>query len=283
MEDDQRHDERRTFSETDERVIKYLSLIAQTIQDRANKPFRPEKPKTLGVALKDPAVLAALVTVLIGGIAATCITGIIQWRAQQREFQQSQMARERDFEQAWLRSRGDQALISYKEYLDQERQLITRAYGSIGACIAASDRLVGLTGDEWRQHFADRALVSKQREEIRNSYNQTDAKWQSEAQEIGLLMSYYHPNEPKIAASWANVEQAVTDYLDSAHSWSKDHPANKPAPTNNDVRNACKAQYQTLVTQLDDLTKSLESARRYAWTGWESPQDMKALLHIASR
>src|SRR5713101_7590797 len=85
-------------SEKDEQLLNHLALIARVIQQQANPPSQ-NHDKSLWKAFQEPAVLAALVTVLIGGIAATLITGIIQWQAGIREF-----------EQGWLKARGDQAL-----------------------------------------------------------------------------------------------------------------------------------------------------------------------------
>src|SRR5690349_10299963 len=115
------------LSDRDERLLNYLALVAQVLQRQVNPP-QPSTERTLRATFREPSVVATLITVLIGGIAATLITGIIQWRAGVREF-----------DQAWLKSRGDQALVSYKEYLDQEQALMRRTYGSIGACISASD------------------------------------------------------------------------------------------------------------------------------------------------
>jgi|SRR5882672_4049237 len=238
------------------------ALIAEAIQRQTGEP------RTFRSALREPTVVAALITVLIGGLAATGITGIIQWGAQVREFNQ-----------AWLKSRGDEALVSYKEYLDQERELIRRTYSSIGSCIGASDRLTGLTRAVWRKHFVDPVAVEKQKQEIRDNYNQSKAKWHSEGQEIGLLMGYYHPGRSNVTASWTNVEKAVSDYLDCAENWYDQYPPTKPAPADEEVKGACKQQYSVLANQLVDLTASLESARRYAWTGWESPQELRTTLY----
>jgi|GEM_PF-3401127 len=255
------------LSEPDKRLLSYLALTTQVIQRQLNESSKSDPPKTFWAAFREPTVVAALITVLIGGIAATIITGIIQ-----------STTREREFEQAWLKSRGDQALVSYKEYLDQERDLITRTYTSIGNCISASDRLTNLTRKVWRGPFVEPAAVEKQRKDIRDNYNQNSAKWHGESQEIGLLMGYYHPSSTNVVASWAAVKKAVDDYVDCAEDWYNKHPPTKKAPADEEVSGACKPKYDTLLGELQSLTKSLESARRYAWTGWESPQELRTAL-----
>ena len=256
------------LSDKDERLLNYLALVAQVLQRQVNPP-QTTNEKTFGAAFREPTVVATLITVLIGGIAATLITGIIQWRAGVREF-----------DQAWLKSRGDQALVSYKEYLDQEQALMRRTYGLIGACVSASDRLVGLTKSTWRQRFVgpEFTAVRRQMRVIRQNYNQTNAKWNSEGEELGLLMDYYHPNQPKLRDSWKNVQQSVTNYLDCGEKWHSEHPPTKPAPSDGEVKGACKSQHDSLMKDLNDLTSNLQSARHYAWTGWESPQEIRALI-----
>lgn len=249
-----------TRSERDQQILHYLGLLATFLEHQPNSP-QPKERKTFSDALRDPVVVAALVTVLIGGIAATVITGLIQWQAGIREFAQTRE-----------KSRNDQALISYKDYLDQEQQLMRRTYALIGTCISASDRLVGLTKSTWRQQFVGSELqaVQKQRRDIRTNYNEMNAKWNSEVEELGLLMGYYHPSQPQVLSSWKAVKEAVTGYQQCARNWHETHPATKPAPTDEEVSAACKPKYEALLKSLNDLTDSLESARRYAWTGWES-------------
>jgi hypothetical protein len=253
----------------DESILHYLGLVGDFLKQRST-PVEAKEPKTFGEALREPTVVAALVTVLIGGIAATLITALIQWQAGVREF-----------DQAWLKSRGDQALVSYKEYLDQEHDLMRRTYALIGTCISASDRLAGLTKPSWRQRFMGSELqaVQQQMKDIRTNYNQTSAKWISEGEELGLLMGYYHPGQPQVLSSWKAVKEAVTTYQQCAQNWYETHPATKPPPTDEEVSAACKPKYESLLKSLNDLTESLESGRRYAWTGWESPKEIRALIN----
>src|SRR6185503_4847747 len=59
----------------------------------------------------------ALITVLIGGIMGSIITGMIQISAKNREAQQAR-----------LTARNSQAQVSYKEYLDKELEIVNRAF-----------------------------------------------------------------------------------------------------------------------------------------------------------
>src|SRR4051812_9953741 len=78
---------------------------------------------------------AAIVTTLIGGIFGAIISGIIQYGAKEREFEQS-----------WLKARGDQALVAYREYLDKEQEVVNETHALIGSCVSASDDLISIMG-----------------------------------------------------------------------------------------------------------------------------------------
>lgn len=96
-------------------------------------------------------------------------------------------------------------------------------------------------------------------------------------------MGYYHPSQPQVILSWADVQKSVFAYLDCAQSWYDNHPTSKSAPSDQEVLIACKGEDEALKKHLQDLTGSLESARRYAWTGWDSPQELKRLLQGSSQ
>ena len=101
----------------------------------------------------DSKVLVALVTVLIGGLFGQCISASIQNSLKEREFQQ-----------AWLKARGDQALQSHKEYLDKEQQIVLQAYDLIGKCLTAGRDLIDLT---------DADFAPKNRQKLRRGALQT--------------------------------------------------------------------------------------------------------------
>jgi hypothetical protein len=45
-----------------------------------------------------------------------------------------------------------------------------------------------------------------------------------------------------------------------------------------DIYQACENEKGILKERLAVLTKTLEESRRYAWEGWESPEEMRATL-----
>ena len=101
-------EENKGLSEQDERLLNYMALVVTALR-RQGESSESSKSAWWKSFLQ-PSVLAALITVLIGGIMGNIIAGTIQAGAKEREFQQS-----------WMKARGDQALLAYKEYTDQEQ------------------------------------------------------------------------------------------------------------------------------------------------------------------
>jgi hypothetical protein len=248
------------LSEKDERLLKYVALIAGAMQQQAKPPSAQDRDKTFWTALREPMVVATLITVLIGGIAATLVTGIIQWRAGVREF-----------EQGLQKSRSDQALVQYTKYLDQEQSLISRVYNLIGACTSAVDNVIGLTEKRWRDRRPD---VSQVKGIIQN-YNATKAKWDREELEVEQLMGYYHPTHPEAVTAWRKIPDIVKAYFKCADGWHEKylpdlkHP--KPPPTEEELDNACKQQYDALITHLNELTNILSVSQPHPGEGLGVP------------
>lgn len=202
---------------------------------------------------------AALITVLLGGILGQWINLSIQKSVKEREFQQG-----------WLKARGDQALEGYKEYLGQEKELIQRAYKLIGSCLSTSEDLIILT----RKEFApgSHVGVEEQTTALREQYNKIDMQWRSEREEIGLLMSYYHQGQQTVIVAWQEVQEAITSFMDCARHWYLVHPQPIDDPE------ACRKEKESLREKLSKLSASLESARHYVWEGWETPDKLRNAL-----
>lgn len=200
----------------------------------------------------------AMITVLLGGLIGSGITAMIQ-----------SSAKDREFEQAWVKARGDQALVAYKDYLEQQRETMKRSYDLIGTCVSASDDLIELTGPDF--DLQKYPSARPQRTELRKSYNVCDAQWRGQREALGLLMTYYHHGQPKVLGAWNNVKDSVTKYMNCAADW---YLQNNTKVT--DTSGACKMERQALDGRLGDLSKAADEARHYAWEGWESPDSLRS-------
>lgn len=198
----------------------------------------------------------ALITVLIGGIMGSIITGMIQISAKNREAQQAR-----------LMARYNQAQVSYKEYLDKELEIVNRAFDLIGSCISASDDLISVTHAEFdlenQANKENKNAIIEQQQGVVGKFNETDQKWRIEEHKIGLLMSYYHHNQTEVAAGWQHTQEEVGKYMDCAYSLYKIRL--KGDDISPDQYQSCEKQQQELTKQLSELNKSLIAARKFLW------------------
>jgi hypothetical protein len=229
------------------------------VPQRRVRSHKEDQPKPRWQRFLETSGGTALITVVLGGVLGQFITWSIQNGQKEREFQQ-----------AWMKARGDQALVTYKEYVDQEQDIVKVAFGLIGNCMSASQDLILLTSPE----FAPDTFVGaeKQRTAVRDKYNTLSAQWGSEREKLGLLMNYYHPGRAEVAAAWQNTQRSLTEYMGCARQWYLTHLGST------ETANACKKEGDDLSNQLVRLNASLETGRQYAWEGWESPEKLKAAL-----
>ena len=254
-----------SWSSEEERLLRHEAFMAEALKQRASIGAG-EQPKPWWQHILWSSGGTALITVLLGGIAG----GLINW------FVQSDL-KDREFWQAYWRARGDQALVAYKEYLDQEREIVKRAYELIGSAISGSEDLITLTSSDFALDGfvgADRQMVKEQRVSFRDKYNTVDAQWRSEHEKLALLMSYYHHGRREVVAAWQEAQQSVTEYMDCARRWHADHV--RASVDKNTIKGACKAEKDNLAKKVEQLTTRLEASRQYAWTGWESPDKLRS-------
>ena len=207
---------------------------------------------------------AALITVTVGGLFGTALTAMIQAGLKQREFQQ-----------VWLKSRGDQALVAYKDHLDGERKNMERSFEEIGKVVAAADNLIILTRPQFNPtqygDSAQRQLIT-QKDAIRREFNTARGTWRRNREVLGFLVSYYHDEAPNIQERWHEVQEAVDWVAACAEAWYLGHAQTYSTAA------ACEKEGRNLDVKMAALGKEIAAAQRYAWEGWESPARMKEAL-----
>ncbi len=177
-----------------------------------------------------------------------------------------------------MQAQGNQALLYYKEYLTEEQAVVKSTYEVAGKCISASEDLIILTGSEFdpdRYTGKPQLVIMRQREGTRERFNTCDAQWRDEREKLGLLMSFYHRSKPEIVRDWTSVQDDLTDFMWCARKWYLSH---ETAVDDATTRTACKDGKDKVRSDLHTLSKDLDAVRSYAWEGWESPENLKALL-----
>jgi hypothetical protein len=262
------------WSDDEALLLKHAALIEEIMQQRNAQERQEEKknlPKSRWQLFLESSGGTALITVLIGGMFGQFISCSIQ-----------QGLKEREFQQTWLKARGDQALETYKDYLNQEQAVMKNAYEIVGNCISASDNLILSTGEDFAPENVTGVDSRKMREDIlkfQGNYNKLIEQWRNQREQLGLLISYYHPRQPDVTQAWDRVRESVIRYSSCASDKYKARFIQNSRPNNRqEIEEACSAKKGDLKKELAVLTQRLEEARKYAWEGWESPEKMKAAL-----
>jgi hypothetical protein len=246
------------------RILRHEAYIGQLLKYRIPN-HKPEPLKPAWQRFLESSGGTALITVIIGGIFGAVISGMIQSSAKDREFQQS-----------WLKARGDQALTAYKEHLTKQQEVVNRAYDLIGKSISAGEDLIAISGVEFSvasYEGEQRRRIEKHRADVIDKFNSSDAAWRSERDSIGLMIDYYHPRQDAVLNAWQGVENSVTGYLNCAEKWRSENPVVE------DTSQACGNVRNDLTLNLKEFGKTLETSRTYAWEGWESPDKLKEQLN----
>jgi hypothetical protein len=248
--------------EEKEALLQHEAFIKEVLALREEKA-KDSQPKPAWQRFLESTGGTAFITVLIGGIMGSIITGLFQAGAKDREAQQAQLA-----------ARSNQAQVAYKEYLDKELETVNRALDLIGGCISASDDLIESTTpvfDSGNYKGKDREDIEQQVVGFFDEYNDTDKRWRREQYKIGLLIGYYHHGKPGVITAWQDVQNSVTTYMDCANDLSVDYDNSKPI----EKYGSCKAQKQKLRDYLDNLTKSFEADRQYTWNILDTPDKLR--------
>lgn len=184
-------------------------FIAEVLRRRAaSKPSEtPAKPRWQ--RFLESTGGAALITVLVGGIIGGIITGLFQsWQ------------KDREVQQALLKTRTEQALLAYRDYLDKRQEVNKTAYEMLAASILASDNLISaFTRSDYDPQ--NRTGQSRQdavtlRAEVKKAYEDATAKWQNQAELTGLLLAQYYDNNPDVAAKWEVLKTSLNEYIKCA-------------------------------------------------------------------
>jgi hypothetical protein len=240
--------------EEKEQLLQHEAFIKEVQALREDKSGG-SKPKPAWQRFLETTGGAALITVLIGGIMGSIITGLIQLGAKDREAQQAR-----------LTARSNQAQVAYKEYLDKELEIVNRAFELVGSCISASEDVVLMTtsSDYDPSQYKDRQSKKDIEEQLLKAidkYNEIDQKWKSEQYKLGLLMSYYHHGKPEVGIAWQGVQDAVSAQLKCTDDLYKAELNN----SSTDQYKKCEGEKKRVLEGLNQLTKALEQARGHLW------------------
>jgi hypothetical protein len=176
-------------------------------------PQKKEEPakKPTWLQLFESAGFAALVTVLVGGIAGAVITGKLQASAKMR-----------DSQAATSRLDHDQRLSAFNEHLARERTVVDEMYLKLGKFVDASRDLTTLSRKEFceecaRSRLPDRVIKAKQG--VVDRYDAATIEWNSNWLRLGMLLQLEHNNDKVLLDEWKRTSDAAEKYAECADRW----------------------------------------------------------------
>lgn len=243
----------------EQQILRREALIAKVIRLRAEAgPEKSPRPALLRVLESTGG--AALITVLLGSLLAPIVISSIQRS----------------------RSRDDQALSEYRQYLERQQEAVKDSYDLIGRIVYASQNLISLTKPSFdlkRLSGEDQETVAKQKREMIENYNAMVREWRVRENMQGLLISYYFYGAPGVSDSWRGVQERVNEFLkcaqDRNESFLKD-----PAAVINEP-DQCGPKKEAVRGELGKLARSIEVSRQYTWQRLDVPAPQAMSPHPA--
>lgn len=194
------------------------------------------KPVWLEILISN--TVAALVTVILGGIAGQLIVIRFQNKAKDRE----------------------QSVIDYRQKVERQQDAIQHAYESVTKSIVTSNSLMQLTQPAFDLRAVpreDRENLKKQKREVIEKYNAASGEWQIEQEKIRLLFRYYYG--VGALPAWRGVKDSVDRLRKCASKLYDDH-RNDPSKTTSEEE-FCTGESSDVTTKLDSLIAELEKLK----------------------
>lgn len=240
------------------------------------RPQAPAAPKTSKplLDLLSSAGGTALVTVLLGGVVAQMISCDAQRRNQQREFNNG-----------WLKARGDQALTARKEFVDGKHNSLDEILRTIGEVSAASEELIDITQPDFAigsyKSKADIDKVVSEQTRVTTRFEKAEASWTPAQQRFSFEVAYYSRGNRDVLKSWGKLRDSVNALRKCASGiYIQWHKAGRGLATYRYNPDYCNAQQGEVDANAADLGQNFGVVNDQPWTGWDNPIALKRELHI---
>jgi hypothetical protein len=202
---------RPTNEELRDLVLQALALEYLHYRDHPseNKPDADKKP--LWLQLFESAGFAALVTVLVGGLAGAVITSMLQ-----------RYGKERDARVAESRLEHDRQVTAYRQHLDRERQVVDEMYLRLGKFVDASRDLTTLSRREFCEECQKTPLpkrVVTEKQGVLDRYDSAMVDWNSNRLRLGMLLQLEHQNDRELLDDLEKASDAAERYAECADRW----------------------------------------------------------------
>jgi hypothetical protein len=189
------------------------AVALEYLRAKQNPPEKKaeDEKKPIWLQLFESAGFAALVTVLVGGIAGAVITGMFQ-----------QYGKERDAQAAASRLEHDRKVAAYNQHLDRERKVVDEIYLKLGKFVDASRDLTTLSRKEFCEDCPKQRLSAhmiKEKLGVVERYDAATIEWNSNRLRLGMLLQLEHENDKDLLDDWKKTSEAAEQYAECADRW----------------------------------------------------------------
>lgn len=215
----------------------------------------------------------ALITVLLGGALGQFISCDVQNRLKEREFNDT-----------WLKSRGDQALAARTEFMRTRRETFENVIATTARLANASEELLYVMSPAFKLdnlQGANRERVRAEQEKLVNAYRTADLEWGTKRFTFDFAVGYFGEQDPKVISAWRGVRSSVDKYRKCAgDEYNKWYVAGQAKQTYSYSETTCKPEEAAVSSALQQLGSTFAVRADYGWRGWDDPQQLKKALDI---
>jgi len=220
------------------------SLLNQALAIEFVKAAKKPETRTHWLDVLNSSTIAALITVVLGTVFGSFLSSAIQEKSK----------------------KNDTQLASYREYLQQEREVVEKVFQAVGSLQAASENRIASTGENFNTTQGtskEKEAVAGVKRQILLDYNAADTQWHKQEPQLGLELDLEHQNDPAVIAAWQNVSSEMTRFSDCAKRWAD----TRTSLTSLEMqKEACSESRNKLSQDLQGLTQSIVAARARAAT-----------------
>jgi hypothetical protein len=227
-------------------AIEYLEYCKGAARKREESDEKP-----IWLQLFNSAGFAALVTVLLGGLAGGIITYKLQEYAKARESQAAQ-----------IRLDHDRELTAFAQHLDRERKVVEEMFSKLGKFVDASRDLTTLSRKEFCEECGSSRLpkrVITEKEDVVKKYNDATIDWNSNRLRLSMLLQLEHNNDGALLEAWNQTSNAAEAYAECADRWRTKYDRlefHEALRACTQVRDSLNEATQAFTKRIVDLRKS---------------------------
>ncbi len=212
-------------------------------------------------------------TIVLGGLVGQMISCDVQKRL-----------RERDFDDTWLKARGELALAARKEFQQARRQGFDEVVTAAATMANASEELLYITSPQFSTENLkgkNRDLMLAEREKLRLAYREAESTWAPSRIRYDFALAYFAEGDQKVLATWHASQSAVDDYrVCAAKVYNVWYLAGQGRAVFKYSDRLCGHQQRAVAMATQQLGTAFAVKAESAWKGWDNPAELKSELGL---